>query len=67
MIITKVTVRSEKSVMTSATGDVRACIEIEASLTPEQGQNAQYVSQVVKFLQDTADQSVEQHIRSKLQ
>jgi hypothetical protein len=66
MIITKITVKSEKSVMTSATGDVTAGIELEATLTAEEAANAEHVASVVKWLQGSADQFVEQHLRSKL-
>lgn len=66
MNVTKVTVKSEKSVMTSATGDVRVGVELEATLTSEQASNAEYVASVVKWLQDSADLAVEQHLRSKL-
>jgi hypothetical protein len=66
MNITRIVVKSEKSMMTSATGDVRSGVELEVTLTPDEAANPEVVSQILKFLQDNADAAVETNIRSKL-
>jgi hypothetical protein len=66
MNITKITVKSEKSAMTSATGDVKVGVALEATLTDAEGADAGFVASVVKALQSNADQAVEEHLRSRL-
>lgn len=66
MKISRVVVKSERSVMTSATGDVKSCVEIEASLSEEEGQNPEYVSRVIQALRDNADAAVDAHLQKRL-
>lgn len=65
MIVSRIVVKSERSVMTSATGDAKSGVELEAVLTPEEGTNPQAIAAIIQALQTNADTFVDQNLKSK--